>query len=370
MQVLHITSSYNGGIYSFIKSKYKYFDSNEVVFDILALEEAPTHVREIAQRNNSQLFHLNNPKKHGYKLFMDHLNRILKDNKYDAVHCHFNGYRALPFFYASKKEDIPFIIHAHNSGETESQNLFKSTLMSSINRKLNRFMTQHPVSCSDLATKYVFGKKWDAADKVTILPNSIDPENYSLEENLQLKKNLGFREDEIIIGQVGRLDPNKNQLFTLQLAKEMLNIRKDFKWIIIGEGRDKHILRKQIKELNLDSTVRLLGRKDPISDYYRIMDSLVFPSKSEGFGIVALEAQASGLPCLLSDTITKEVDLGLGLLTYLPLSNKEHWVRELQKEPRKLNLSEEDILASLNTKYLTNKKAAEKYKEFLKSVTT
>lgn len=331
-RVLHITSAFSGGIYSFIRSKLHSIDS--IRFDVIGLEEPPPHVVKEVEQQGGQVFHLPNPKKEGYRKFQQDILEILNKINYDMVHCHLIGHRAWPFYHLSKKAGIKrFVIHAHSAGVTETKSsALKTQLIESFDRKINQWMNVERVTCGEQATKYTYGK---TKQSILFLPNSIDTKKFlepsSPESKEELLKREGLPQGKILFGQIGRIEPNKNQWFTLSLAEKAKVENKPYVFLLIGEGRSRKEIEKAIQEKQLSEYVKLLGRKTNIIDYYRLLDGVLIPSYTEGFGIVAIEAQAAVVHCLVSETLSKEIDIEVGLCHFLSLKDRELWWDILEK---------------------------------------
>lgn len=376
MKILHVISSYNGGIYSYVRSKYPYLTEAAIYSDIMAFEEPDEVKRKEIEKYSGNYFVLNNPKKNGVREFVSSVKSIIDSNDYDVIHCHQNGHRALPFYLVGKliSSKIPFIIHIHNVQETHSRDKkLRSMLTRAIDRVINSTINVERTSCSDIATDHLYlpyRKK-----SVDILPNSIDEQYFDQTDSKKLRNELRqkmrIHSETFVIGQVGRLDENKNHSFTINLAHDLKKTGYNFKWIFIGDGAKRAALEDLVKKLNLESDVLFLGRQEDIHKFYYLMDMVIHPSFSEGFGIVPVEAQAAERPVLLSDTVPREVDLELGLTHFLSLDNVDEWsskVIHLGLNCDSVNVSDLLIRMKLNEKNLTHKKAAQVYIDYLKKI--
>ena len=146
-------------------------------------------------------------------------------------------------------------------------------------------------------------------DNVEVIRNAID---FSRFQNVGLSKKDArminyIPEDAYVIGQIGRFSYQKNQEFTITVFKELLKKNDKAMLLLIGRGRDEDKLRKMVKDLELDDKVRILVSRDDIPELLKAIDVFVMPSRFEGFGIVAIEAQVAGLPCVLSNQVPKQV---------------------------------------------------------------
>ncbi len=166
---------------------------------------------------------------------------------------------------------------------------------------------------------------------VSVIRNGINMDrfrNVSVSK-AEKRKELGIEEDAYVIGQVGRFTYQKNPEFTVDIFHELLKKRKDSYLLLIGRGKQEEELRKQVKELQIEDRVKILVSRDDIPELLKAMDVFVLPSRFEGFGIVLVEAQASGLPCVVSDQVPKEVYLSKNITSMSLNEEKEKWVDAL-----------------------------------------
>ncbi|UPG64507.1 glycosyltransferase [Metabacillus endolithicus] len=133
-----------------------------------------------------------------------------------------------------------------------------------------------------------------------------------------------------ILGHVGTFSKSKNQQFILNILKEIINSRTDIYVVFVGEGPLKKEIETEAKRYKLENHVRFLGVRNDIARLMQAFDVLLFPSIFEGFGIVTIEAQSLGTPCIASNNVTTKTDMGLGIIKYLALNrNVEEWIQEI-----------------------------------------
>ena len=196
-------------------------------------------------------------------------------------------------------------------------------------------------ACSGEAAEAVFGAA--NRNKVRIIPNAIRtglfaPDEKNLAAGAELRHSLGL-EDSFVVGHVGRFHYAKNHNFLLKVFKEILNHRADAKLLIVGDGEDRPKIEQWISEMGLSDKVILSGMQRDTVRYYQAMDVLVFPSFYEGLPGTLVEAQCAGLPCVASDTITRDVDK-TPLLEYLSLdAGAEEWARAALNMERRFPVS-------------------------------
>lgn len=248
------------------------------------------------------------------------LTRLLRENRYDAVHVHGNSGTMFFDIHAAKKADIPIrIAHSHSTGCT-----FR-TAHRILKPFLNRELT-HAVACSDLAGKWLFTKPF------TVLPNGIDTERFRFSEKTRAETRcaLGLPEDAFVIGHVGTFSPVKNQKFLVEAFARVRQKRQNAVLLLIGDGSCRAEAEALAASLGMGNAVLLPGNRTDVERLYCAMDLFALPSLFEGLPVTLVEAQTSGLPCVVSDAVTREADL-TGNMVFLPIGEKntELWADAL-----------------------------------------
>lgn len=316
LQILHIMSSHGGGISAFIQNKANEMPAHHVVFDVATYSECPPDFHEAIEGTGGEIHQLINPKTEGWSAFKESFKQILISKDYDIVHCHIAGYRSEAYKrIAGRYSQADFYIHAHTAVPK------KNALQNKIEQWFTRKNSTGVVGCGKKAIHVTYGEQVKDS-QMMVIPNSIEVDQFIKtdeeygQERKAYRKKYAVEEDEILIGHIGRLHPIKNHQFTLALGQYITDQKTKAKIIITGAGDLEQELKKQVELLNLEETIQFSGRISPISEYYPALDALVLPSFNEGLPTVVVEAQAAALPCLVSDTITREVDLGFGLVAY------------------------------------------------------
>lgn len=370
-RVLHLMSGYGGGISSFIKNKAEEMPAYGIAFDVTTYDECPADFREAIEATGGKLYPLKNPKKEGFKAFEASLRQALDHHTYDAFYCHINGYRALPYYYLCRRQSqAPFYIHAHNSNDNQGSSL-RTRAQVALSQRLNRRLSDCPLGCGKRAIWAIFGSNV-ALDEMMIIPNSIHTERYLRsndwieDQKKQLRQTYAYGEKTLLIGHIGRLTAVKNHEQSLAIAQVIKDQGLDAKLLIIGAGERDQELKEAVRAQGLEDVVDFTGRINPISAFYPLLDAVVLPSYSEGLPTVVVEAQALGIPVLMSDRVTDEVDLGLGLVEALSLqAGPEEWLQALcrlaAKDRPELGQREQAIHA----KAFSNEASARLFVEFL-----
>ncbi|MCD7944103.1 MAG: glycosyltransferase [Clostridia bacterium] len=261
----------------------------------------------------------------------------LKREKYDAVYINTGSMipmtvSVLAAYICGVKKRI---VHSHNNGINNK----KSKIEQALTRPFLTICPTKYAACSQMAADYVFPKK--KAKKTIIVPNGVDISKYLYNEKsrkaIRMQYNL---EDKFVIGHVGAFDYQKNQGFLLDYFKEAYQVDNSLRLVLVGEGEARKDIKIKAEKLGILNEVIFTGKSDDVQEWLSAFDMFVFPSVFEGFGIAAVEAQISGLPCVLSDQVPQEVKVSENVW-YLPVDKgREEWVSvtlELtKKEERKV----------------------------------
>ena len=165
--------------------------------------------------------------------------------------------------------------------------------------------------------------------KALVLPNAIDTQKFAFDPAVrqELRKQWNV-ENKLVLGMVGRLCPEKNYPFALKLADRLRRENPESMLVIAGNGESLEAIQAQIRALDLEDHVLLLGRRGDVERLYQAFDIFLLPSFTEGYPVAAVEALSAGLPTLLSDAVTKELKFATGA-EYLPLDQPEAWLRAI-----------------------------------------
>lgn len=245
------------------------------------------------------------------KFFAEH-------HDYQAVHLN-SGPKNYPILKYAKRYGIPVrIAHAHNTGfQTSSK---AAQLLGDLFKYPLRHYANVCLACSDLAGQWMFGSRWMAEGKVTVLPNGIPLQGYAFNPDTRRKLRAEWNAgtDTLVVGHVGRFTAQKNHGFLLEIFAKLHRKQPNSLLVLAGIGELQDATRSKAEKLHLTDSVRFLGFRSDVADLLQGMDIFLMPSLYEGFPVTGVEAQAAGLPCVFSDTITREVKI-LDTVEYLPL---------------------------------------------------
>ena len=338
LKVLVYGATYNpGGIERFLISYISRIASNDIKFDFVNKDKRALAFDDVIKKLNCNVIELNLPgrKKNVFE-YNRKLDSFFKDNasNYDCVW--FNMIDLVnidPIMKAHKYKFKHIIVHAHNSKLMESLYSLKGirhNLQHNINRNLiNRYATDF-WACSYDAAKWFF--KGNALKKSLVINNAINVNKFRFNDQKRkdLRKKLNIKDNEFVIGNIGRLQYQKNQKFTIDVFKKYLSINPKSKLIFVGQGEDYASLKTTVKEMGLNTKVIFAGVQNNINEWLDIFDLFIFPSHFEGLGIAMLEAEANGLPVLASaNVIPEEVKINSNF-RFLSLDlSANNWAQEI-----------------------------------------
>lgn len=314
----------SNGVSSYAMNYYRKIVRLGISCDFLLTERVASPYNDEVEQNGGRIFVAPSLKKHFFKSYR-FMSNLIKSGEYDIIHCHMM-YMGIPFLHAGKKCGVPVrIVHSHRtqSGENLLKRAVGGALKPLIVKDANTYF-----ACSELAGKCLFGKK-----NFTVIYNAIEPENYFFDMDTRLKKRseLGL-ENKKIIGAVGRIAMQKNPYFIIDIAKAAFKKDRDAVLIWIGTGPLSEKIQSAVKAQGLENRILLLGNRSDVSELYQAMDVFLLPSLFEGLPVVGVEAQFADLPCVFSDTITKEVVLNKKACFVSLKNSADEWANTVLKK--------------------------------------
>lgn len=322
-----------GGIETFLTQTLIHMDTTGLSFHLLCGEKQPSRLDEILARKGLVVEPLLSGTGMGALrktlLCIRPLIKYCREKSIEIVHLNvFQGVSFLQALALKLSGVHRVIVHSHGAGLRKSRGWIIKYLGHKLCRALFSGAADERWAASAAAGRFLFGHR-----TVRIIPNGIDVEKFrfNLQTRVSLREKLQ-KENSLLLGCVGRIDSQKNQLFLLPLLRAVRNQGIPAVLLFIGEGEDRHNLEDQVATLGLEREVIFIGVSDCVQDWMCAMDALLIPSVSEGLSITALEGQASGLPVLCSTGIPQEVQL-TQTVQFLPLSNTAKWLEAIQMLP-------------------------------------
>ena len=320
LRVLHVvTQMTRGGIETMLMNYDRHIDHNVLQFDFLEHRDAVTDYDKEILALGGRIHRLPrlNPFNPGYLHALDCFFR--EHPEYRIVHSHLDCMAGIPLKYA-KKNGVPVrIAHAHSSSEEKNM---KYPIKLACKQIIPKYATRL-FACGQRAGQWMFGSR-----PFFVLNNAIDTSKYTFNEQTRAKMRteLEISPNTLVLGHVGRFSQPKNHAFLIDLFAAMLKIHNDSLLLLVGTGGLEGEIREKCKQLGLEDRVRFLGVRSDVNRLLQAMDVFVLPSLWEGLGIVAVEAQTAGLPCIISENVPEDCMVADGLVTCLPLyAGEEAW---------------------------------------------
>lgn len=321
-KVLHIMPAADiGGISTIVLNYYRHIDRDKIRFDVALTSDRDgqdaSYFRELGAT-----FYRIPPKSLNYAKFERELSDILVKGAYDCVHVHENTTSYVALRIAKKLGIKNRIAHAHTSAPIRSITFAVKRLSGCV---LNACYATALIGCGELAGERVFGRLNMLRKNAMILPNAIDTEAFAFSEEKRnnIRVELGLQ-NKHVIGMVGRLSPEKNHMYALHLMRKLHDRMPEVVLVVVGNGEEEEAIQEIINRNQMQEYVQLLGRRSDVASLYQAFDVLIMPSLHEGFPMAAVEGMASGLPVLMSDNITSELDFASA--RYIKLGDDETWL--------------------------------------------
>lgn len=321
-----------GGIEEYVLNLSRFCDNPSSKYGYIVLGEKTAYKDEFEKMNIDCFFIP--PKNQIFKNIKSLHNLFsIQRNLYDTIYFNTSGlYYIVPFCLA-KKYKYKIILHSHSSGGG-----WPKRIIHYLNRIWISKIVNNKLACSQKAGKWMFGNK-----KFEIIPNAIDIERFQYNEQYRnyYRDKYSIKE-KFVLGNIGRLHPGKNQCFIVDILSCLVNNGVDAVLLLVGDGEMKDEIQKKVNDLNLKDRVFFAGQTDHPEYFYSVMDFFVMPSFIEGFPITLVEAQANGLPCIVSDTITQETNISNEICYMSIYDSPQTWAEYIQKNNERYNCK--DIL--------------------------
>lgn len=256
------------------------------------------------------------------------------ENHYDAAYFNVSTALMLPVVQAAQEAGIPHVIvHAHAAAndQTSPARLLVLDAGNAAMRPVMRRLPSLKLACSAAAGRWLFGKRAMNAGEVHVVPNPVDVRAcaFDLEVRKCMRKELGV-ENGLVVGSVTSMKAVKNPLFLIDVFRKFLVQRSDAVLVVVGDGEMAEEFRSGAERLLPKGSYRLLGKRSDVPALLQAFDAFLLTSHKEGLSIATVEAQAAGLPCLVSDGVPQEAAAVPGLVCRLPLADgPQAWADEL-----------------------------------------
>lgn len=322
IRILHVvTYMGHGGLETMIMNYYRHIDREKIQFDFLVHRDFKADYDQEIKQLGGHIYYL--PRLNPFSInYRKELNQFLKEHSYQIIHVHQDCLSSIALKSACKNGIPVRIAHSHNANQDRNiKYLIKRFYM----RSIPKYAT-HLFACGKEAGDWMFqGKPFE------IMNNAIDSQKFKYDELLRtgIRKALSIKDDEIVIGHVGRFFYQKNHEFIIDIFHKLSQKNKSFKLMLIGTGNLEDKIKEKVKELNLQDKVLFLGNRNDVNELMQSMDIFLFPSHYEGLPVTLVEAQASGLPIIKSNNVPDQCKITPNVCSLSLDDNVNNWVNKI-----------------------------------------
>lgn len=354
-RVLHVVSNmHRGGAETMIMNLYRNIDRNKLQFDFVCHSKEKAAYEDEILSLGGRIFKINSLGSSGFRSYAKELREVIQNHgPFQAVHAHTDIQAGIVTLIAKQAKVNIRVCHSHNTKWKENPNT-KDNIQSYLLRNLSKVTSNRYCACGEEAAKFFFGESNLNKGKVKIINNGINVDDFiNVPKTIvdETKKELNIEKNVLTLGHIGRFYEQKNHRFLIRIAKELKNKGIKFKMILVGDGPLKKEIEDQVVKDGLENNIHFLGIREDIPVMMKIFDILVFPSFYEGLPVTLIEAQAAGLPILMSDTITKNVNLGFSNISYRKLDEDiQIWIDEIFRLRNNKNLDKQRIREIIKSK--------------------
>lgn len=341
IRILYVLASLDvcNGMVSYSMNYFKNIDKDKFQIDFIINDaDDTTYFKEI-KKSGSNIYVAPDFKINNILKLRNYLDYFFKTHKYDIIHCHLANAGAFYLRYAKKYGVKTRILHSH---ATISADKLLKRIRNNIFIPISRKYANHYFACSKAAGYYLFKNK-----NFHLINNAVYCEKYLFNNYIRekVRKELNIK-DKIVIGNIGRFSPQKNHNFIIDVFNNLQSKYDDAVLILVGEGPIEHAIREKVQRLNLEDKVIFISKSKFVNELYQAMDVFLLPSLYEGLPVVGIEAQCADLPLVVSNNITKELDITNNVKFMSLNANIDMWVSEImnsiktERKQNKKNLEE------------------------------
>lgn len=337
IRILNLFTIMNrGGAETMVMNYYRSIDRSKVQFDFMVHRQEQGAYDEEIEALGGRIFRMPPIRPWTAGTYRKTVRKFYQEHpEYKVIHAHMSELGYYDFLEAERAGVPVRICHAHNRPygidlKSPIRWYYKTRMMPHIT---------HMFMCGQESGDWLFGKR--NGGKFVQMNNAIDAKAYAFDETRRkkMRASLGLK-NELVIGHVGRFDSQKNHAFIIDIFKEVHKLEPNARLLLVGNdaGKLAEDIRRKVKNLGLDEAVHFLGVRSDVADLMQAMDVFIFPSLFEGLSVASMEAQASGLPTIISDGVPIECKK-TELVEVVPLSaNADIWANkllEMRKNHRK-----------------------------------
>ncbi|MCI8871322.1 MAG: glycosyltransferase family 1 protein [Lachnospiraceae bacterium] len=308
LRVLQVVGSMNrGGAETLLMNLYRKMDREKVQFDFVVHDRKKGDYDDEIKALGGKIYYMPHYNVINHLFYVKEWHQFfLTHPQYPIIHGHMRSTAAI-YLKMAKKYNRTAIAHSH--GTSSRGNVIEKFVKALMQYPI-RYTADYFFACSKEAGIWLFGSKICQSHRFKILNNAIDSSQFIFSEDLKMKKSIELEiEQRFVIGHVGNFDTVKNHAFLLEIFNCVCKKEPTCRLLLVGAGNSslQKAIKEKVEQKGLSNKVQFLGKRTDVHELLNIIDVFVFPSLHEGLPVVIIEAQANGLMCLLSDTISKEV---------------------------------------------------------------
>lgn len=290
------------GLETMIMNYYRHVDRTQIQFDFLMHRPDRSDYDDEIEAMGGRIFRAPRLYPRNYPAYFRYMKRFFSEHpEYRIIHSHIDAMSFFPLL-AAKRAGIPVrIAHSHSTfiADKGAKKIMKQAFRFMLPKVANCYL-----ACGEEAGAFLFRNK-----QAQVIPNAISKEGFAFSQAIrdQKREELGIQ-DALVVGHVGRFHEVKNHKFLIDIFCELLRKKNESLLLLVGCGDLMEEIQQLVKQRGISNRVRFLGNRSDVNELYQAMDVFLLPSLFEGIPVVGVEAQFSGLPCVFSDTIAKEVN--------------------------------------------------------------
>ena len=354
IRILHVVTNMSfGGLENLLMNYYRNIDRSKIQFDFLTHVDIHQDFEEEIRELGGRLYRL--PRMNPFS--PDYLRRLnsffCEHPEYQIVHSHLDCMAGLPLKYAQCNNVPVRIAHAHSSNQVRN---LKYVIKMMYKPWILRYATDL-FACGKKAGEWMFNGK-----PFAVVNNAIDTEPFAFQQEIseRVRESLNIN-GKFVLGHVGQFRQEKNHLFLIDIFGEVVRKNPDSVLLLVGKGAQMEPVMAKVKELGLEDSVKFLGARPDIARLMQAMDVFVLPSLYEGLPVTMIEAQAAGLPCVISDGVPLECKITENVAQIPLAASPELWAEEILKYKNVLRTHNHTAIAAAGFDIKSNAKKLEEF---------
>lgn len=298
-----------GGVGSVVMNLYRNMDRESVQFDFCVPRDGIGPLDDEIYALGGHIYHTPQIRKVGVYTYIKKIVMTIKDNgPFEAVHVHSVHMGALVLLAAKLAGVKNRIYHVHNTQDAALEGIKCHAIIEWVLNILIILLATKRYACGKEAGCYIYG-----THSFEVINNAIDINRFHpapFEEKKQIKKELGLPVEKVIVGDIARFVKEKNQSYFIDLASVDKKNENRLFFLLVGDGDDKHRVEELVRNNHLEDSFMFTGNRSDVERLYQAMDVFCLPSLYEGLPVSIMEAQACGIPCFVSSSVTTEANIG------------------------------------------------------------